>query len=75
MTVLDRVPLDAIAARAERIRFIPTLLSLCAAPLMLLGYLVAGVWQATKWVAASFMIGFDSALGRDLETGRRRGPG
>lgn len=59
MSILDRVPLDAIAARAERIRFVPTLLSLCALPLMALGYLVRGGWVAVKWCCAAFMVTFN----------------
>lgn len=65
--VLDKVPVDAISARARDIkpgRFVLTLIASVlygTGKLTAIGFAVA--WKAGRWCAAAFLVGWESAHG------------
>lgn len=65
MTVLDRVPLEDINARAREVHFGRTLLTIIAAILYAVGWLAAktlgGIWLALAWSAVAVKVGWTEA--------------
>ncbi|MFW6034029.1 MAG: hypothetical protein ACOC9R_02735 [bacterium] len=64
-TVLDRVPVDRVAAEAREIQFRRTALTLLAGLFFVVGW-VAGktlgaVWLAVAWSAAAVKVGWQEA--------------
>ena len=64
---LADIPVDEISQRAREIRPGRTALLLAAAPLFLLGFVLAKTftvgWRSGRWVAAAFMVGWARAAG------------
>lgn len=67
-TVLDRVPVDRIAAEARELHPGRTLLTVLAASLFALGWLagrtVSVAWAACAWCLAAIKVGWADALHR-----------
>lgn len=63
MTVLDRVPVEAITARAADVDVARLLLSLLALPFILIGWTVRAVFVALAWMWAAVLIGWQSGPG------------
>ena len=70
MTVLFA---DRIALQAATLRFLPMLLSLLMAPFFALGWSIARLWLALRWVIAAFAVGFKVGLGTEPEARARAG--
>lgn len=60
MTVLDRVPVEAINAKASEVDVARVLLSLLALPFILLGWTVKAVFVGLFWVWSAVLIGWES---------------
>jgi len=62
MAVLDRVPVDAVTARARQIRFWPLMLAVLAGVLFAVGWTVAKTftvaWLAVAWCAVAVKMGW-----------------
>jgi len=69
MAVLDRVPTDRITAKARTITAARALLTLAAAVLFGLGWVVAkvcaGAWFVLAWCFAAIQVGWHDARGRE----------
>lgn len=65
MTVLTRVPVERITARAREIHFWATLFTALGGLLYGIGWLTAKafglIWAAVTWVAAAVLIGWRDA--------------
>lgn len=60
MSVLDRVPVGAINARARDIDMAAMLLALLALPFMALGWLARAVFVALAWAYSAVLVGWES---------------
>ena len=58
---------DRIALQAATLRLLPLLLSILMAPFFALGWSVARLWLAFRWVIAAFAVGFKVGLGAEVE--------
>ncbi|SEF34383.1 hypothetical protein SAMN05421837_107354 [Amycolatopsis pretoriensis] len=69
MAVLDRVPTDRINARAKALSAGRVALTVVAAVLFGLGWLIAkalgGAWFVLAWCFAAIQVGWNDARGRD----------
>ena len=70
MSVLERVPLAEINARAATIDPVKALLSILAAPLVALGLVAALVWTALAWSSAAVMVGWEHGRQLPVSAGR-----
>ncbi len=70
MTVLFA---DRIALEANALRLLPVLLSVLMAPFFALGWSIARLWLAFRWVIAAFVVGFKVGMGADVEARARAG--
>lgn len=70
MTVLSA---DRIALQANALRLLPALLSLLMAPFFALGWTVARLWLAFRWIIAAFMVGFQVGMKLEPEVKARAG--
>jgi hypothetical protein len=73
MAVLDRVPVDRIAAEARDVEFGRTLLKLIAGFFYLIGWLVAKLLLAVAFAWTAVKVGYLEANG-PRPHGRARGP-
>lgn len=64
---------DRIAVQAATLRLLPALLSALMAPFFALGWSVARLWLAFRWVIAAFAVGFKVGLGVKTEAQARAG--
>jgi hypothetical protein len=64
---------DRIALEANALRLLPTLLSFLMAPFFALGWAIARLWLAFRWVIAAFVVGYKTGLGADVEARARAG--
>lgn len=60
MSVLDRVPVDAINAKTFDIDMARVLLSLLALPFMLLGWTAKAGFMAVAWMCSAVLVGWES---------------
>jgi hypothetical protein len=76
MAVLDRVPVEAVTARARQIQFRQVALAVLASVLFAVGWSVAKtftvLWLAVVWCAVAVKMGWME--GRKPAGGRTRGP-
>ena len=70
MTVLFA---DRIALQAASLRLLPALLSVLMAPFFALGWSIARLWLAFRWVIAAFVVGFRAGMGTETEVKARAG--
>lgn len=70
MTVLSA---DRIALQANALRLLPALLSVLMAPFFALGWSVARLWLAFRWVIAAFVVGFKTGMKLEPEVKARAG--
>lgn len=70
MTVLFA---DRIALQANALRLLPALLSALMAPFFALGWTVARLWLAFRWVIAATVVGFKVGMGTETEAKARAG--
>lgn len=70
MTVLSA---DRIALQANALRLLPVLLSLLMAPFFALGWTVARLWLAFRWIIAAFVVGYKVGMGIEPEVKARAG--
>ncbi len=70
MTVLFA---DRIALQAASLRLLPVLLSVLMAPFFALGWSIARLWLAFRWVIAAFVVGYKIGLGAEPEAKARAG--
>lgn len=70
MTVLSA---DRIALQAASLRLLPALLSLLMAPFFALGWSVARLWLAFRWIIAAFVVGFKVGMKLEVEGKARAG--
>lgn len=64
MTILDRVPLDEITERAQRIHLGRVVLSLIAGLFYAIGWVVGMAFLALVWCAVAVKVGFVEARKR-----------
>jgi hypothetical protein len=54
---------DRIAIQAAALRLLPVLLTVLMAPFFALGWSIARLWLAVRWVIAAFVVGFRTGMG------------
>jgi hypothetical protein len=64
---------DRIAPQVNALRLLPMLLSVLMAPFFALGWSVARLWLAFRWVIAAFVVGFKVGMGIEPEVKARAG--
>ena len=64
---------DRIALQAASLRLLLVLLSVLMAPFFALGWCVARLWLAFRWVIAAFAVGFKVGMGIEPEAKARAG--
>jgi hypothetical protein len=64
---------DRIALQAASLRLLPALLSVLMAPFFALGWCVARLWLAFRWVIAAFAVGYKTGIGTEPEAKARAG--
>jgi hypothetical protein len=73
VTTLTEVPVDRIGVRAREIDPVRLLLTLLAAPLIVLGWSAAKLWGALAWSLAAVQVGWEE--GRTSRVPRPAGDG